>query len=133
MVASDVEAHGSFRWQLAHRTDLAHAEVWLRGAEVWQGQLAANPVDFRIGVEDAHTVIGWVDVNDIGGVPRPFDRTARDGNTKTMLNTFRVPGHCFAAAEPRLAINAIVAIVLELETGQRIPVAFDDVAIVPAV
>ena len=50
-----------------------------------------------------------------------------------MLNTFRVPGDCFAAAEPQIAINAIRAILVEMETDRRIPVAFDDVAVVPAV
>lgn len=133
MVASNKEVQGRFRWQLASSADLRRAEVWLRAAEVWQGNLAAKAVDFRIGVEDANKTLAWVDVNDVGGVPRPFDRTPLDGNTKTMLNTFRVPGDCFAAAEPRLTINAIRAILVELGTDRGIPVAFDDVAVVPAV
>jgi hypothetical protein len=138
MVASNNDLHGRFRWQLAKTADLTKAEVWLRSAEVWGGKLAAKPVDFRIGVEDANKTLAWVDVNDVGGVPRPFDRTAIDPlnqamTTKTMLNTFRVPGHCFAAAEPKLAIKKVRAILVELETDMKIPVAFDDVAIVPAV
>jgi hypothetical protein len=77
-----------------------------------------------------------VDVDDVGGLPRSFPRRAFDlgrrhpDKTKTMLSTFRFPGRCFAAAAPKLRIQAIRAVHLGLNRGDGRPLAFDDVEIV---
>ncbi len=129
-VSTAKEASGDFREPLAHAVDLTHAEVRVRAAEVFQGAIPANPTGFRVGVEDSNGTIGWVDINDVGGLPRPFDRTAFDSLTKTMLSTFRFPGHCFLAGQQKLRISSIKAIHLGLNRGDKRPIAFDDVEIV---
>jgi hypothetical protein len=122
---------GQFREPLAWPADLTHAEVRVRAAEVFQGPaMPADATGFRVGVEDGGGIIAWMDVNDVGGLPRPFDRTAHDSMTKTMLSTFRFPGHRFAAADSRLNIANIAAIRLELDRGDGRPIAFDDLEIV---
>ena len=47
-----------------------------------------------------------------------------------MLSTFRFPGRCFAAVEPRLQIMDIRAIHLNLNRDVNRPIAFDDLEIV---
>jgi hypothetical protein len=122
---------GQFREPLASPADLTHAEVRVRAAEVFQGPaVPATPTGFRVGVEDGKGIIAWMDVDDVGGLPRPFDRTAHDSKTKTMLSTFRFPGYRFAAADSRLNIANIAAILLELNRGDGRPIAFDDLEIV---
>jgi len=54
----------------------------------------------------------------------------RPDKTKTMLSTFRFPGHCFVAAEPRLHSADIRAIHLNLNSEPNRPIAFDDLEIV---
>jgi hypothetical protein len=124
-------AMGDFRSALGRPADLRAAELWLRAAEVFNGQnIPANPTGFRLGAEDGAGVIGWVDVNDVGGLPRPFDRTAFDGLTKTMPSSLRFPGACFAAGEPKLNVSDIRAIHFGLNRGDNRPIAFDDLEIV---
>jgi hypothetical protein len=75
-------------------------------------------------------MIAWLDVNDVGGLSRPFDRRAFDNKTKTMLSTFRFPGSCFKASARQLRIASIHAVHLGLNRGDGRPIAFDDVEIV---
>ncbi len=133
-VSTAPEAPGDFREPLSGAADLRRAEVRVRAAEVFQTTLASpyppDPTGFRVGVEDDTGTIAWIDVDDVGGLPRPFDRRAFDIKTKTMLSTFRFPGHCFAAAVGQVHISEIRAIHLGLNRGDRRPIAFDDLEIV---
>jgi hypothetical protein len=105
--------------------------VRIRAAEIFQApNIPPNATGFRVGVEDQQGTIAWVDVDDVGGLSRPFDRHAFDPKTKTMLSTYRFPGHCFAASEKRLRISAIRAVLLGLNRGDGRPIAFDDLEIV---
>ncbi len=121
---------GQFREPLKTAVDLTKAEIRVRAAEVFEGAIPAQPTGFRIGAEDNAGTVAWVDVDDVGGLPRPFNRSARDWKTKTMLTTFRFPGSCFHAVAARLNLQAIQAIHLGLNRGDRRPIAFDDVEIV---
>lgn len=129
-VAVSKETGGDFRSQLAGRADLRHAEIRVRAAEVFDGQnIPPQPISFRVGAEDGVGTIGWVSIDDVGGLPRPFDRRAFDTKTKTMLSTFRFPGQCLAAAEPKLRIADIRAIHLNLNGEPNRSIAFDDLEI----
>jgi len=122
---------GQFREALKTPADLTKAEVRVRAAEVVQGTpLPPQATGFRVGVEDGAGMIAWVDVDGVGGLPRPFDRSALDTLTKTMLTTFRFPGSCFAAAAGQLRLSEIRAIHLGLNRNDRRPIAFDDLEIV---
>ncbi len=124
---------GDFREPLAKLADLRKAEVRVRAAEVFQApNIPATSTGFRIGVEDKHGTISWVDVNEVGGLSRPFDRTAFDNKTKTMLSTFRFPGRCFAASQPRIKLRSIKALHVGLNRGDGRPIAFDDLEIAKA-
>ena len=129
-VSTCKEGTGQFREPLRTPADLSKAEIRLRAAEVFEGLIPAPPTGFRVGAEDNAGTVAWIDVDDVGGLPRPFDRSARDWKTKTMLTTFRFPGSCFQAVAPRLNLQAIQAIHLGLNRGDRRPIAFDDVEIV---
>jgi hypothetical protein len=136
-IAVAKDAAGDFREPLAKPANLSRAEVRVRAAEVYQEpNIPPNPTGFRVGVEDLNGTIAWVDVDDVGGLPRPFPRRAFDlgrgtpDKTKTMLSTFRFPGHCFAASEKRLRISRIRAIHLGLNRADGRPIAFDDLEIV---
>jgi hypothetical protein len=121
---------GQFREPLSAPADLTKAEIRVRAAEVFQGAIPAQPTGFRVGAEDVTGMTAWVDVDDVGGLPRPFDRTGFDSKTKTMLTTFRFPGSCFAAVAPKLRLGSIRAIHLGLDRGDQRPIAFDDLEIV---
>ena len=130
-VANAKEATGDFREPLKGPADLTATEVHVRAAEVFQApNIPATATGFRIGLEDIRGNIAWVDVNDVGGLPRPFDRRNFDTKTKTMLSTFRFPGRCFAASSNTLQIQSIRAIHLGLNRGDERPIAFDDLEIV---
>lgn len=137
-VAIAKEATGDFRELLKDPADLTRAEVRVRAAEVYQApNIPPNPTGFRVGIEDVNGTIAWVDVDDVGSLPRPFGRRAYDlgkwyhtDKTKTMLSTFRFPGHCFATTDKRLRLSAVRAIHLGLNRGDGRPIAFDDVEIV---
>lgn len=122
---------GGFREPLKKLADLRKAEVRVRAAEVFQApNIPPNRTGFRVGVEDRFGTVAWVDVDDVGGLSRPFDRRAFDSLTKTMLSTFRFPWHCFVASQPRLRLRAITAIHLGMNRGDGRPIAFDDLEIV---
>ncbi|HEV7679485.1 MAG TPA: hypothetical protein VGQ42_13035 [Candidatus Dormibacteraeota bacterium] len=126
------ERAGDFREPLKSPVDLRRMEVRVRAAEVYQApNIPATATGFRVGVEDGTGTIAWVDVDDVGGLSRPFDRRAFDALTKTMLSTFRFPDHCFGA-NSKLDLAHIVAIHLGLDRGDGRPIAFDDLQIAPA-
>lgn len=128
-IAKDVA--GDFREPLASPADLSAAEVRVRAAEVYEEpDIPPDATGFRVGIEDGNGAIAWVDVDDVGGLPRPFDRRAYDTKTKTMPSTFRFPGRCFSDAEPNLRIGDIHAIHLGLNRARGRPIAFDDLEIV---
>jgi hypothetical protein len=130
-VSISKEAIGDFREPLAKPTDLTHAEVRVRAAEVYQAPtIPPNPTGFRVGVEDTKRTLAWIDVDDVGGLPRPFDRSSFDLLTKTMLSTFRFRTSCFAATDKQLNVSEIIAIHLGLNRGDGRPIAFDDIEIV---
>jgi hypothetical protein len=122
---------GRFREPLNGLANLDRAEVWVRAAEVFEGAIAANPTGFRVGVEDNAGTVAWLDVDTVGGLPRPFDRTMFDRLTKTMPTTFRFPGSCFKAVAPHLHLDAIRAVLLGLTRDDQRAIAFDDVEITP--
>ncbi|HMK29715.1 MAG TPA: hypothetical protein VK473_08540, partial [Terriglobales bacterium] len=131
------ETVGDFREPLSTPVDLRHSEVRVRAAEVYQApNIPPNPTGFRVGVEDINGTIAWVDVNDVGGLSRPFGRRAFDlgqgsaDKTKTMLSTLRFPGSCFGAGAKNLRITEIHAVHLGLNRADGRPIAFDDVEIV---
>jgi len=129
-IAVSNKTGGDFRSQLSGHANLTHGEIRVRAAEVFDGQnIPPLPTSFRIGAEDGAGTISWVSIEDVGGLPRPFDRRAFDNKTKTMLSTFRFPGRCFAA-ERKLRIADIRAIHLNLNGDANRPIAFDDLEIV---
>jgi dienelactone hydrolase len=136
-VSTAKENTGDFREPLGSIADLGSSEVRLRAAEVYQEPATpAAGTGFRVGVEDKAGTVAWLDVDDVGGLSRPFRRRAFDvgqgspDKTKTMLSTFRLPGHCFKEAEPKLALDQVIAVHLGLNRGDGRPIAFDDVEIV---
>jgi hypothetical protein len=129
MVAKTVRAGGRFRSTLGAAVDLRRREVRIRAGEVSDGgTLPAGEMGFKLGVETTTGAVFWVDSDGVGGVPRPFDRTAGTWSptTKTMPSTLRFPGSCFGL--PRKA--RIRAILLRLDRKDKRALAFDDLEIV---
>lgn len=105
--------------------DLSGSEVWLRVAEVVDGDVAKTGIAFDLGLEDSNGVVGWIGSAAVGGVPRPFKRP---GQSKTMLSTLRFKPGCIGRRE-RLDLRRIVAIRLR-PTGRERAFAFDDLQFV---
>jgi hypothetical protein len=109
MVAQCKRTNGIFRWQLSAPVNLVGREIWIRSADVYDGQQApSTTTGFQLGAETTSGVVAWVDSDQVGGIPVPFDRRAYDlaeyyatDKTKTMLKTFRFPGHCFKPPRSR--------------------------------
>jgi hypothetical protein len=128
---------GSFREPLKTATDLSQLEVRVRAAEVYQSPtIPPTPTGFRVGLEDSQGTIAWLDVDDVGGLARPFDRHALDAAefngdlVKTMLSTYRFPGHCFVDPNKKFQLGKVQAIHLGLNRNDKRPIAFDDLEIV---
>jgi hypothetical protein len=128
---------GSFREPLKNAVDLSKAEVRVRAAEVYQAPtIPPNPTGFRIGLEDTQGTIAWLDVDDVGGLARPFNRHALDvakhkpDLIKTMLSSYRFPGHCFVDPNGKFQLGKVQAIHLGLNRHDKRPIAFDDLQIV---
>ena len=109
----------------------------MRAAEIYQTPtIPAGATGFRVGLEDTAGSIAWLDVDEVGGVSRPFDRhaldTAKGGGdvVKTMLSTYRFPGHCFVDPNGRFQLSKVRAIHLGLNRNDGRPMAFDDLEIV---
>jgi dienelactone hydrolase len=137
------ESVGEFREPLKVVTDVSRAEVRVRAAEVYQAPtIPPNATGFRLGLEDTQGTIAWLDVDDVGGLSRPFDRLALDAFkhsvdprnradiVKTMLSTYRFPSHCFVDPKGNFQVDKVQAIHLGLNRGDKRPIAFDDLEIV---
>jgi outer membrane protein OmpA-like peptidoglycan-associated protein/dienelactone hydrolase len=135
MVAQTSAAGGLFRSQLSANTNLTGREVWVRAAEVYNGSaVPSQGTGYQIGVEDATGNVSFADSNDVGGLPRPFDRRADDlarvgiDLTKTMLKTNRYTAACFVRSG--LDLTQIRALLLKLDRGDNRALAFDQLQIV---
>jgi hypothetical protein len=127
MVAQNKDPGGQFRSELDTARDLRGLEVWIRAAEVSNG--ASPPAwatGFQLALEDRGGLLAWVDTDQVGGVPRPYDRP----RSKTMPNTFRFPADCFTDVEPNLDLANIQAIRLRLDRKDSRALAFDVLQIV---
>jgi hypothetical protein len=137
MVVQSKEAFGTFRWQLAKQTSLADLEVWIRAADVYN-EINAPVITtgFQLGVETTAGGVVWVDSDEVGGIPVPFDRKAYDldgqhwyttDKTKTMLKTLRFSGHCLQDPKKKILCRAIL---VRMNRPQPRALAFDDLQIV---
>jgi len=135
MVAQTSAAGGLFRSQLPASVNLRSREVWVRTAEVYNG--AAVPsvgTGYQIGLEDAAGGTSFADSNDVGGLPRPFDRRADDlarvgaDRTKTMLKSQRFAAACFTRSG--FDLSQVRAVLLRLDRGDGRALAFDQLQIV---
>lgn len=124
MVAVPRKANGTFRSQLPPGTTVAGKEIWIRVADVFKGSFPAATTGFELGIEMPGGSMKWVDSDDVGGVPLPFDR---GGSTKSMLSTLRFPIRCFELTKRQRRIRAIV---LRLNRSKARALAFDDLQIV---
>ncbi|HEY4540922.1 MAG TPA: hypothetical protein VIG66_00950, partial [Noviherbaspirillum sp.] len=128
MVARSGGTGRRFRSELGSK-DLTQKEIWIRAAEVVQrqGSVPANASGFQLGLEDANGVIVFVDVDKVGGLPRPY---AHPFATKTMPNTIRFKADCFKAANRRLTLGKVSAVLIACNRGDERALAFDDLQIV---
>ncbi|WP_440947795.1 hypothetical protein ACSAZL_05970 [Methanosarcina sp. T3] len=117
-----------FRWSLEEPQDLSGMEIWIRAAEVTDGTgVPAGATGFKLGLEDRRGFRVWVDSDEVGGLPRPY---ARNPNMiKTMLNTMRFNGMCFAI-DRELDITNIQAVLINCDRRDERAFAYDDLQIV---
>jgi hypothetical protein len=138
MVARSSLKSGRFKWVLGGPIDLRGREIRIRAAEVYDGlSVPVGATGFKLGLADVRDKRGFVDSNDVGGLPRPYDRSADDlamfGSdfTKTMLKTLRFPVSCIVArAEPGFDATKVRAIVLWMDRNDGRELAFDQLQIV---
>src|SRR6185369_11483041 len=129
-------AANRFTSPLSNTTDLTGKEIWIRSAEVYTGAIPANATGFEIGLVDTSNRTVFVDSDETGGLPRPFNRKAQDvanfgvDLTKTMLKTLRFPATCFSRGATGFDIRQVTAIVLHLNRGDNRALAFDQWQIV---
>lgn len=127
LVAESREATGEFRSELDEPRDLRGLEIWLRAGEVSNGtSVPGGATGFKLGLEDRGGVVAWVDSDEVGSLPRPYERP----RPKTMPNTFRFPADCFPDVVPKLDLTSIRAIRLRLDRGDHRALAFDVLQIV---
>jgi hypothetical protein len=124
MVAVPRGTGGTFRSQLPPGTRIGGKEIWIRVGDVFEGSFPAAAIGFQVGVELPSGTLKWVDSDDVGGVPLPFDRGS---DTKTMLSTLRFPATCFELTKRQVVIRAIV---LRLNRPKGRALAFDDLQII---
>lgn len=127
MVAVPKKKNGTFRSPLVtpKPISLLGREIWIRAADVFEGSVAAATTGFELGLERSNGTVKWVDSDDVGGVPLPFDR---GGATKTMPKTLRFKVACFGLN--RAELRRVRAIQLRLNRSKARPLAFDDLQIV---
>lgn len=126
MVVKPDRKGGIFRWELKRSFDATKKEIWIRCADVTDGNtVAPAPTGFLLGLEDATGVRAWVDCDDVGSLPRPYPRNA--GMIKTMLSTLRFRGACFQAR--RFNLKKVVAILVQCDRPNPRPIAFDDLQV----
>jgi hypothetical protein len=124
MVAVPKKANGTFRSQLKPKTNVGGKEIWVRVADVFNGTFPGTGTGFELGVELSNGTVRWVDSDDVGGVPLPFDRGS---STKSMLSTLRFPASCFQLSRQEQVVRAIL---LRLNRKKARALAFDDLQIV---
>ena len=109
--------------------DLTQKELWIRAAEVVarQGSVPSGATGFQLGVEDAAGVTAFVNVNLVGGLPRPYPHPF---STKSMLNTIRFKAECFKKGQERLNLSAVRALLIACNRTDERALAFDDLQIV---
>jgi hypothetical protein len=124
---------GTFRLQLAKPMSLVNREIWIRSADVYDGTSASTSyTGFQLGVEDSTGNIMWIDSDDVGGIPIPFDRRSYDisqgygDKTKTMLKTLRFSSHCIQGINRQILYNAIL---IRMDRTPPRALAFDDLQI----
>lgn len=126
MVLRPGERGGEFRSEVG-KADLRKRQIWIRVAEVVDGAIPKGATAFRLGLEDAAGVIGWIGSDSVGGVPRPF---VRPGQSKTMLSTLRFNARCAKPPRGKLDLRSIVAIHLSPTGPDKRALAFDDLQVV---
>lgn len=128
MVARAGRTSRLFRSEVGGR-DLMNTEIWIRAAEVVakQGEVPDGASGFQLGVEDANGVTAFVDVDMVGGLPRPY---AHPFATKSMLNTIRFKADCFKVGNNRLALSKVNALLIACNRSDERALAFDDLQIV---
>ncbi|WP_280310840.1 hypothetical protein [Nocardia abscessus] len=126
MVVQPDRTGAVFRTEIDY-ADVTDREVWLRVADVATGSVPAGSAGFELGLEDGSGVIGWIDSDAVGGVPRPFDRPDVD---KTMLSTLRFKAGCARSAQGTLDLRNIVAILFRFNRTDNRALAFDDLQLV---
>jgi hypothetical protein len=128
MVIEDKKINGVFRSQLPEQTSITKEEIWIRAAEVYDTvSVPAGHTGFQLGLEDRRGLVIWIDSDEVGGLPSPYNRG--DSFTKTMLKTLRFPGRCFTCINPTLDINNLAAILIRTNRGDGRSLAFDDLQI----
>ena len=105
MVAVPRKTSDTFRSQLPPGTKITGKEIWIRVADVFEGNFPATATGFQLGIELSGGSVSWVDSDDVGGVSLPFDRGSK---TKTMLSTLRFPASCFDLTKRQSVTRAIV-------------------------
>jgi hypothetical protein len=138
MVARSSLRSGRFKWVLGGTMDLSGREIRLRAAEVYNGSnVPARATGFKLGLADVRDKRGFVDSDDVGGLPLPYDRRADDlamfgtDFTKTMLKTLRFPVSCIASrAERGFDVTKVRTIVLWMDRNDGREIAFDQLQIV---
>jgi len=117
-----------FRSALAQKTNLEKTQIWIRAAEVTDGNsVPAGGTGFKLGVEDSNGLRAWVDSDDVGGLARPYDRNP--GMIKTMLETLRFKGACFHGSR-KFTVKSIQAILIQCDRKDERAFAFDDLQLV---
>jgi hypothetical protein len=107
--------------------DLRKKEIWIRAAEVVQQRIIpSGSSGFQLGIEDINGVTAFVDVDLVGGLPRPYAHPFR---TKSMLNTIRFKAECFEVGR-RLNLSNVRALLITCNRTDERALAFDDLQIV---
>ena len=109
--------------------DLTKKEIWIRAAEVvaQQGVVPNGASGFQLGIEDENGVTAFVDVDLVGGLPRPYPRPS---STKSMLNTIRFKVDCFTVGKSKLNLAKARSLLIACNRTDERALAFDDLQIV---
>ena len=127
MVARFEKTNGVFTSALKKTVNISKKEIWIRVAEVYQGNAHSN-TGFQLGVRDSEGTTAWVDSNGVGAVAPPY---IYNTPVKTMLRTLRFPASCLIAANKKLKAGSIKFILIRQNRPMpHPPLAFDDLQIV---
>jgi hypothetical protein len=116
-----------FEQDLGGKRDLIKHEIWICVAEIFDRPNNLSPTGFQLGLRDANGTEGWVDSDEVGGVPRPFPRNP--AAMKTMLKTLRFKSGCFSGNR-KLDLSSITTILLRCNRSDERGLAFDNLQIV---